>query len=294
MDLRQLRYFVAVADATSFGRASTLLGVAQSAVSTQIKHLEEELGLELFVRAPRNVTLTPAGLVVLKEARKTLIQADLTLDVAQRAARGEAAGLRLGYERNLPCYLPLRIVEAFTKIQPGGALELRELTAQLQVRAIRDGELDIGIIIDEPADASVAGKLIARESLSIVCGPTNPLAKRSGVTIADIKDQELYVLTSSLAHELANTLARIFRDAGVTPHISYEADEVRVLWGLVTGGRGLSFGYRSLAAVNIPGLVFIPLIDATRTIDFYLVWNGNSHDPLLARFVNAVPVWRDE
>src|SRR5258707_878391 len=106
MDLRQLRYFVAVADASSYGRASTLLGIAQSALSTQIARLESELGVVLFARSPRTVSLTSAGRAVLAEARKTLTQADITVDVAHKAAHGEIGRLRLAYARALPWHLP--------------------------------------------------------------------------------------------------------------------------------------------------------------------------------------------
>jgi DNA-binding transcriptional LysR family regulator len=127
MDLRQLRYFVAVADASSFGRASTVLGIAQSALSTQIARLERELGIDLFVRAPRTITLTSAGRAVLAEARKTLIQAELTVEVARRAARGEIGRLRLGYARALPWHLPGRVVKAFTELESGAAIDLHEI-----------------------------------------------------------------------------------------------------------------------------------------------------------------------
>jgi DNA-binding transcriptional LysR family regulator len=294
MDLRQLQYFVAIADASSFGRASALLGIAQSALSAQIKRLEAEIGTDLFVRSPRTISLTSAGVAMLPEARKTLVQAALTVEIGQRAARGEVGSLRLGYARAAPWHLPGRVVDAFQSLKCDAAIDLRELTSHLQVAALRNGELDVGVIIGPPDDPDVKAKLIARESLFIVCGPTHPFAKRAGVTLRDIKDQELYVLAGTYSHEVAATISAAFQDAGFTPHVTFEGDEIRMLWGLVTGGRGISFGYRSFAAANIPGLVFLPVVDSTRTFDFYLAWNGSSTDKLLGRLVDAVPLWKQD
>jgi DNA-binding transcriptional LysR family regulator len=288
MDLRQLRYFVAVADASSFGRASTLLGIAQSALSTQIARLESELGVVLLARSPRAVSLTAAGRAVLAEARKTLIQADITVDVAHKAAHGETGRLRLAYARALPWHLPGRVVKAFTDLDSGAAIDLFELSSHEQPDALLRGQIDAGILIGPVAD-DVPAKLIARETIFIVCGPTHPFAHRSEVTLNDIKNERMYVLTSTFSPEIANTLSAVFHDAGFIPTFSYEADEIRVLWGLVSGGKGLTFGYRSFAAANIPGLVFLPVVDSRRTVDFYLVWNRSTADPLVRRLVVALP-----
>jgi DNA-binding transcriptional LysR family regulator len=288
MDLRQLRYFVAVADASSFGRAGTLLGIAQSALSTQIARLESELGVVLFARSPRAVSLTPAGRAVLAEARKTLIQADITVDVAHQAARGETGRLRLAYARALPWHLPGRVVKAFTDLDSGAAIDLFEISSHEQPDELRRGKIDAGILIG-PVAGDVPSKLIARESLFIACGPMHPFAQRSEVTLNDIKDEQLYALTNTFSQEIASTLLAVFRDAGLSPAFSYEADEIRVLWGMVSGGKGLTFGYRSFAAANIPGLVFLPVVDSRRTFDFYLVWNRGAADPLVQRLVDAVP-----
>jgi DNA-binding transcriptional LysR family regulator len=288
MDLRQLRYFVAVADASSFGRAGTLLGIAQSALSTQIARLESELGVVLFARSPRAVSLTPAGRAVLAEARKTLIQADVTVDVAHQAARGETGRLRLAYARALPWHLPGQVVKVFTDLDSDAAIDLFEMSSLEQPDALRRAKIDAGILIG-PVAGDVPAKLIARESISVACGPTHPLAQRSEVTLSDIKNEQMYVLTSTFSPEIASTLSGFFRDAGIIPTFSYEADEIRVLWGLVSSGKGVTFGYRSFAAANIPGLVFLPVVDSRRTVDFYLVWNRSTTDPLVRRLVDAVP-----
>lgn len=293
MDLRQLRYFVAVADVLSFGRASSNLGVAQSALSSQISRLEDELGVPLLERSSRSVALTVAGRAVLEEARKTLAQADMTLEVAWRAARGESGRLRMAYARALPWHLPGDVVKVFSDLKTGAEIDLSEVPPHEQSRALRNGEIDVGILIGAVADDDISSKLIARETLFAVCGPTHRLAKRAEVTLADIKDEPLYALTNTFSQEIMSTLTAVFRDAGLYPAFSYEADEIRVLWGMVAGGRGLTFGYRSFAAANIPGLVFLPIVDARRTFDFYLIWKRSSNEPLLTRFVDAVPPWHD-
>jgi DNA-binding transcriptional LysR family regulator len=217
-----------------------------------------------------------------------LFQADITVDVAHRAARGETGRLRLGYARALPWHLPGQVVKAFTDLDSGAAIDLFEISSHEQPDALERGNIDAGILIG-PVAGDVPAKLIAREAIFIACGPMHPFAQRSEVTLNDIKNERMYALTNTFSPEIASILSAVFRDAGFIPTFSYEADEIRVLWGLVSGGKGLTFGYRSFAAANIPGLVFLPVVDSRRTVDFYLAWSRSTTDPLVRRLVDAVP-----
>jgi DNA-binding transcriptional LysR family regulator len=194
----------------------------------------------------------------------------------------------------LPWHLPGRVVKAFTDLDSGATIDLIETPSYEQPEAVQRGTIDAGILIGPLSNDDLAAKLIARESLFVACGPTHPLAQRTEVTLNDIKGERLYALTNTFSQEIAGTLSAVFRDAGIVPHFTYEADEIRVLWGLVSGGKGLTFGYRSFAAANIPGLVFLPVVDSRRTFDFFLVWNRRSTDPLVRRLVDAVPAWEQD
>src|SRR5687768_10910437 len=145
MELRHLRYFVAVAEELHFGRAAARLRVAQPALSQQIKQLERELGVTLLARTRRRVALTEPGRLFLTEARRTLAQAASAVEVARRAAAGHAGRLRIGHvDIALWGVLPT-LVRVYRERYPGVALSLRETLPARQLAALRAGELDVGI-----------------------------------------------------------------------------------------------------------------------------------------------------
>lgn len=146
MELRHLRYYVAVAEELHFGRAAERLGIAQPPLSRQIRDLEREIGVELFERVPRGVELTAAGIAFLPEARLTLAQADRSQRSAQREARGETGRLRVGFVEAATHSGILPDVLSFFRVHlPSVGLSLLELDTPLQAEALRDGRIDVGI-----------------------------------------------------------------------------------------------------------------------------------------------------
>jgi DNA-binding transcriptional LysR family regulator len=231
---------------------------------------------------------------MLPQARKAIGEFNLTLEVAERAKHGDIGRLTVGYARALPWYLPGKILTKFASAKPDVQVDLQELSSQDQSKRLSGGTIDFGIMIGAPDDASLERTLVDQEPVFIACGPTHRFAGRDGVTIAELRDEPMYMLTYAFSPEVFSGIMDMCRAAGFYPRISYEADEIRVLWGLVTSGHGITFGYRSFATSNIPGLAFIPVLDSTVHLDFYVAWNGSARDELKAHFIDSIPEYGDE
>lgn len=294
MDIKQLQLFNAVAEQLNFTRAAKVMGIAPSALSAQIAHLESEVGAPLFLRSSHSTELTPIGRAMLPQARKAIAEFNLTFEVAERAKRGEIGHLNVGYARASPWYLPGRIISRFARAKPDVQIDLTEATSQEQNRDLRAGSLDLGIVIGAPDDAALSRTLVAQEPVFVACGPTHRFAKREGIMIRELRDEPLLMLACAFSPEIFAGIMDMCRSAGFYPHISYEADEIRVLWGLVTSGRGVTFGYRSFVTSNIPGLVFIPVLDSSVHFDFYVAWNAAAHDELKQCFIDSLPAYENE
>ncbi len=294
MDIKQLQSFIAVAEQLSFSRAAKMLGIAPSALTTHIRSLEGELAAPLFVRSSHSVDLTPVGRATLPQARKTVAEFNLIAETARHAKEGHAGHLNVAYARALPWYLPGRIIGPFAESMPGVRVDLSELSTQEQVRNLVDGSLDFGIMIGQPETPNLERVLVSQERVFIACGPTHKFAKREGISVHDLRDEPLSMLSYAFSPEIFSCIIEMCREAGFYPQISYEADEVRVLWGIVTSGRGITFGYRSFATSNIPGLVFIPIVDTPVRLEYYVAWNASVDDPLKRSFIESIPAYRPE
>src|SRR5215207_3521737 len=189
MELRHLRYFVAVAEELHFGRAAERLRIAQPPLSRQIRDLEREIGSALFERGSRGVELTPAGLAFLPEARLTLAQAERAQRTAQRAARGETGRLRVGFVEAATFSGILPDVLGFFRMHlPDIGLSLFEMDSLQQAEAFRDGRIDLGILHSPPADADrwLRAESVYSDPLVAALPHTHRLAGRARLALADL------------------------------------------------------------------------------------------------------------
>ena len=194
MELRHLRYFVAVAEEAHFGRAAARLNIVPPALSMQIRALEQEVGGPLFARTTRRVELTQAGRLFLTEAQRTLAQADHAKDVARRSVRGEIGAVRIGFVGNalLTGKMPSD-VRAFTRTHPSAVVELREMAPQAQSEALLAGVIDIGyrapMVSDD--DPGLISFPILKSSLLAAMTTDHPLARHATLKVADLAGQTL-------------------------------------------------------------------------------------------------------
>jgi len=261
MELRHLRYFVAVAEELHFTRAAQRLNIAQPPLSQQIRALEAELGVALFVRSRRSVALTDAGSALLERARALLAAAQALPEVLQRVARGEEGELRIGFTSTLPLTRVLRdVVADHRRALPRVALQLREMHTALQFEALRRGELDVGLVrYNEHAPEGIRLLVLRRDPLRLVVPAGHRFARRKTVAIGDCRDESFIGFPGSAGTGTGPLLKRLCAQAGFEPQIAQEAREATTQIGLVAAGLGLAVLPAPLEAVRIEGVRYVPL-----------------------------------
>jgi len=261
MELRHLRYFVAVAEELHFTRAALRLNMAQPPLSQQIRALEEELGVQLFVRTRRSVALTDAGHALLERSREMLATAQALPQQLQRVARGEVGLLRIGFSSTLPLTKVLRdVVADHRRSHPDVALNLREMHSQLQFDSLRRGELDVGLVrYNERAPEGIRLRLLRRDPLRLVVPAGHRFAPRKSVSIADCRDEAFIGFPGDAGTGTGPLLKRLAAQAGFEPRIAQEAREATTQIGLVAAGLGIAVLPAPLEAVRIEGVHYVPL-----------------------------------
>ena len=291
MELRHLRYFVAVAEELNFGRAAERLRIAQPPLSRQIRDLEREIGASLFERVPRGVELTPAGRAFLPEARLTLAQAERAQRTAQRAAQGETGRLRVGFvEAATHSGILPDVLSFFRAHLPSVGLSLFELDPLRQAEAFQDGRIDIGILHSPPLDAArwLRVEPIYAEPVILALPRTHPLAKRSRLALAALADESFVGFPRVVAPEIFDDIIASCRRAGFSPRIVQEAAGWHTLASLVSAGVGVGVVPRSIAEFQQAGVVY----RSVRTLDVEMslsaVWKRSERSPVRERFVAAL------
>ena len=261
MELRHLRYFVAVAEELHFTRAALRLNIAQPPLSQQIRALEEALGVQLFVRTRRSVALTDAGHALLGKARELLSATQALPQELQRVARGEVGVLRIGFSSTLPLTKVLRdVVADHRRTHPHVALNLREMHSQRQFDGLRRGELDVGLVrYNERAPDGIRLAVLRRDPLRLVVPSTHRFARRKSVAIADCRDEPFIGFPGDAGTGTGPLLKRLCAQAGFEPRIAQEAREATTQIGLVAAGLGVAVLPAPLEAVRIEGVHYVPL-----------------------------------
>jgi DNA-binding transcriptional LysR family regulator len=277
-ELRQLRYFVAVAEESNLTRAAQRLHIAQQSLSQQIRTLERQLGVTLFERRPRGVELTEIGQVLLAEARPVLARAERAVEAVRRAAAGEQGELRVGVLASVANHLMPPVVRAFGERHPGIALLPEDVTVAAMVKGLREGTLDAGLgrppLVDD-----LESEVIMREPIAAVLPEGHPLADRDELELADLAD-ELWVLTPRESwppwHRLYDAE---YAQAGYRPRVVARGTSVQNLLALVAAGVGVTRLAMSARSLRDTGVRFVPLSHGeAHTV---LVWRPDSSNPAL-------------
>ncbi len=263
MELRHLRYFVCVAEELHFGRAAQRLGVSQPPLSQQIRALEEELGVQLFERSSRKVSLTEPGRLFLDEARATLAQADHAVEVAQRAGRGDFGTLTIGLNPSAPFVPEVALaLSEFRQNHPDVKIELSELSAGAQVDALLAGTIDIGFLRGPMPlvlpDALSAIRIID-ERLYVAMRPDHRLAQQQTLGFRDLDGEAMIFYARQQKGSFAGQVLDLLHESGVEPTIVQDVREVTTLFGLVAAGLGITILAESLCALQPVKLTYRPL-----------------------------------
>lgn len=260
MDLRHLRYFLAVAEEGHFGRAAGRLNIVQPALSMQIRALEEELGGPLFLRTSRRVELTEAGVLLRDQARRTLEQAEHTRLTVQRAIRGETGNVRVGFAGNAVFSGKLiNDLGAFHRTYPDAELIVRELAPQLQASAVIAGQLDIGYTPDPgiARDDRLIYESIGAWRILAALPSDHALANKKRLTARMLTGVPLIAYADPDANEsLVHALRQVLDSP---PKVAYQAANTLSVLALVASGLGLALVPAPIAQITLPDVVYKPL-----------------------------------
>jgi len=284
MELRHLRYFVAVAEAEHFGRAAEQLHVSQSPLSRQIAQLEEDVGVELFVPSGRGVKLSPAGRSFLEGARATLARAALAVEDARATAQGRIGTVVIGFDGALADALRLpRIVRTFRARHPRVEVRLIPLASEEQVAALHDGEVSVAYGYHSPEESPlVRFRILFHERIGVVMSKSHRLAARRTLRVADLIRERFVSPPRKESPRLYDELIAALRAHQHTLEIVHEEANGEVLLMLVASGEGLSFFPESSAPTIPSGAVFKRVRDLDVAVLGRSVWcAAKEKDPLV-------------
>lgn len=291
MELRHLRYFIAVAEELHFGRAAERLGISQPPLSQQIQALEEEIGARLFERTNRRVELTDAGRLFLDESRQVLAQVDKAVLLARRAHLGELGELKIGFTSSAPFTSTIpSSIHAFRKAYPDVHLDLQEMSSRQVLKALLEESLQVGVIRPLALPDAVHWVELFREPLVAVLRADHPLAAGSedGLAIAALAEEPFVFFPRSYGTGLYDQVIALTRQAGFSPRIAQEASEAMTIIGLVSAGLGVSILPASFRRTRVDGVVYRTLSDPEATTAVWLVHQQNEGSPLALSFIDLV------
>jgi DNA-binding transcriptional LysR family regulator len=280
-ELRQLRYFVAIAEEGSLTRAAARLHIAQQSLSQQVRTLEAQLGATLFERSSRGVTLTDVGAVLLREARPVLARAERAAEAVQRAARGEQGELRVGFLSTVANYFMAPVVRAFRERHPGVTLHTEDLTIAALVAGLRDGTLDAGLS-RPPLIDDLATEVVLREPVAAVLPEGHRLAGRAELTLADLADEPWVLTPRSSWPPWHRQFDEDFARAGFRPRVVQRGTTPQGLLALVAAGVGVTRLTLSSRSLRDGGVTFVPLTGEEAYV--MLVWREDAPNPVLPAF----------
>jgi DNA-binding transcriptional LysR family regulator len=291
MELRHLRYFVAIGEEQHYGRAAHRLRVAQPALSRQIQALEEEIGFKLFDRLSRGVKISAAGRLFLEDARRILQQVDEATRRARRVASGQSGTLRVGFVESISWHgVVPDSFRQFRERQPDAELQLRPLSSLEQVEAVRSSQLDAGFVFTiANTDRELAQLEVAVLNLMLAAPKGHPLTKLKKLRLRDINDASFIWFPRRESPAYYDRLMNECLRGGLkTPHIVQEGVNEATILSLVSCGLGVAFVSSATRWRCPQGVVLMPVADLNLPLPFALVWRKDNGSPLLDRFVDDV------
>jgi len=289
MELRHLRYFVAVADSLNFTKAAEKLHLAQPSLTRQIQNLEDEIGVRLLNRSKKHVALTEEGRAFLVDARRVIALAEESIQAVQRLSRGETGQLNIGYLSNFDFDLLPRTLASFRQVHPHVALNLFDMTPAEQFRALDARKIDLGFVgIRVPsATRQLEWECIARHKTVAVLPLRHPLAKKRRIRLEDLKSMFFVGMSEKTHPGFRDWLAQTCQPAGFTPRILQDADLEPGLMRFVAEGFGVTLAREQIKNLPHPGVVFRALVPSV-TAEYWIAWNKENESAALRQFIDVL------
>ena len=291
MELRHLRYFVAVGEEQHYGRAARRLRVAQPALSRQIQDLEEELGFKLFERLPRGVRLSEAGKLFLEDARRILQEVSEAAVRAGRVASGRSGTLRVGFTENASWrgVVP-ESFRRFRELQPDAELQLQPAASLEQLEAIRSGRLDAGFVNFMPkSDPELDQLLVARPHVELAAPKGHPFTKLKKLSLRDLVDAPFIWFPRWPSPAFYDRMMRECHRGGLkSPRIVQEGLNEATILSLVSTGLGVGWVLGTARWRCPETVVVLPVVDLNMPLTLALAWRRDNASPLLANFIGDI------
>lgn len=288
MDLRQLKYFVTVAEELSFVRAAQRLHMSQPPLSQQVKALEEDLGVQLLCRTRREVKLTEAGRVFLAESRELLEKAQAVAHRTRQAAGGEQAVLRVGMATSALFHV---LPELLTRVKarlPGVTMTISDMNSDEQVRSLTVDRIDLGFIHARPDIRGLARCNVVIDSFAVALPATHPLAGHSGLALRDLQDEAMVAFSREHAPALFDALIASCQQEGFSPRIAHVARHPASVLQMVQLGLGVSLVPRAYSTHAPPAVVFRQLSSTAARLRIDALWREGNPAPGLRRVIDDV------
>jgi DNA-binding transcriptional LysR family regulator len=268
MKLRHLRYFLAVAEASNFTKAAAQLQIAQPALSRQVKHLEDEIGVELLRRSPRGVTLTAEGRLFQKEVRELLKRTGESVENVRALARGEYGQLRIGYVSAATIEILPPGLAAFRKSVPGAEVMLYDLSSDELITGLRKGRLELAIMVQPISEQTpgIQAEVLRTYPLCVALTPAHPFASLKSIPLEKVAAQPLIGLRAGDFPEYHRNLSCIFASIGAKPSIVVECDSNNSLLIEVEAGRGITLCIPIFKLVTGKRLLYRPVTGTTVSV----------------------------
>jgi LysR family transcriptional regulator, benzoate and cis,cis-muconate-responsive activator of ben and cat genes len=289
MELRHLRYFVAVAEEQNVTRAAARLHVSQPPLSRQIRDLEDELGIALFVHGAKTVRLTEAGRVFLVEARAVLKRAEEAVQTAKAVASGKSGEVHVGYAPSLTVELLPNTLRIFQEANPGVRVQLHDLSTQEMLRGLRDGKLHVALLIELSAKvlAGLVFEELLRYPVCVAVHPAHPLARLRKVGLAQTVNERLITFTLADYPEYHAWLADLFAPLKRPPIIAEEHDSATSLIASVEAGRGVALVHQGFDCLSGPRLKIRPITPAPASFVIGMAWRKEHLSAAAENFLTA-------
>ena len=290
MELRHLRYFVAVARCLNYSEASRRLHVAQPAISQTVLDLEAELGVKLLLRTRRSVQLTAGGAIFLQEAEEILRRAGEASRLAQRAARGEVGSLGIGFFGTAAAPFLPSLVQSYRRQFPDVELQLYELNPDQQLAAFDDGRIQLGFTRPLPPDrrAEFEEEVVYTDRLVVALSETHPLAKQKTVRLKSLAGEPFVQFHRRGAPGLFDEVIGCCRRAGFSPRIVSEPNFMATVMTLVESGLGVSLIPRCVRSLNRVHLAIRPISPGSAPIPLCVAWRKSELNPIVPAFLGAL------
>jgi DNA-binding transcriptional LysR family regulator len=289
MELRHLRYFAAVAEALNFTKAAEKLHLAQPSLTRQIHNLEEEIGVRLLNRSKSQVTLTEEGRTFLVDAKRVMALAAESVQAVQRLSRGEVGQLNIAYYSDFNFDLLPSTLRTFREGFPHVALNLFDMSPAEQYRALDARKVDLAFVGWRPAAMvkEYQWEIIARHKAVVVLPAKHPLAKKSRITLAELKPLFFVGMSEKTHPGFHQWLHEICQEAGFAPRILQDAELEPALMTFVAQGLGVTLAREQMERLPHPGVVFRPLAPAIST-DYCIAWNRDNEFRALLQYIQIV------